>query len=87
MNLLYKPTGAMEQSVHRHTASSTMHTHFLERGKATDSPGISPCYMEDSYRGEIREKQVTPCLFTKGDGSSAAAIKRCVAAFTALWVG
>lgn len=43
-------------SVHNHTASSTMYTHLLERGKATDSPGISPCYTENSYEGEMREK-------------------------------
>lgn len=79
-------TAAIEMSVHRHTASSIMYTHFLEREKATDSAGISPRYMEDSYGGEIREKQVTPCLFIKGDDSSVAAIKTRVVAFTVLWV-
>lgn len=71
-------------SVHRHTASSTMYSCFLERGKATHSPGMNlPLYMGGSYGGEVREKQMTPCLFIKGDDRSVATIK-CVIAFGVL---
>ena len=68
-------------SVHGWTASPTMYTHFPERGKGTDLPDIPPCYTEDGYGEEIREKQATPCLFIEGDDSSVAAIKRSVVAF------
>lgn len=57
-------------------------THTSRRGaKGTALPDISACYTKDGYGEEIREKQVTPCIFIEGDDSSVAAIKRSVVAF------
>lgn len=62
--------------------SPPSHTHAFQRGeKDTDLPDIPPCYTEDVYEEEIREKQATPCLFIEGDDSSVAAVKRSVVAF------
>lgn len=56
--------------------------HTSQRGeKVTNLPDIPPWYMEDSYGEEMREKQVTPCIFIKGVDSSVAAIKRSVITF------
>lgn len=60
-------------------------THTSWRGEKPHLPDI-PHAIRKIPRGEIREKQMTLCLFIKGDDISLAVSKRCVVAFTVVWV-
>lgn len=86
VNLLYKSTGATEMSVYRQTHCLLHHVHTLPGEGKSHIYLTYPHAIRKIPRGEIREKQMTPCLFIKGDDISLAVSKRCVVAFTVVWV-